>query len=222
MSAATSRKKRPSGTPPAPLAVVYRPLADLAPYEKNARTHSPEQIAQLAASITAFGFTNPLLLDEHNAIIAGHGRAQAAQSLGMADVPTITLAGLTAAQKRGLRIADNQLALNAGWDASLLMTELGDLKLADFDLGLLGFSGMEIDQFFAPETDVAAEWQGMPEFDQPDKMAFHTLTVHFKDQEAVDAFAKLLGQSITTTTKFTWFPRIERENFMAERYVDAA
>ena len=111
----------------APLAVEYRPAAALIPFAKNARTHSDAQVAQIAASIREFGWTNPILVDGDNGIIAGHGRLLAARKLGMATVPVIELAGLSEAQKRALIIADNKLALNAGWDNELLGLELGDL-----------------------------------------------------------------------------------------------
>src|SRR5262245_7003700 len=130
------------------LAVAYRPIENLAPYERNPRTHSPRQIDQLAASIKEFGFTNPILVDEQDGIIAGHGRLVAAQKIGLTVVPVIELSGLTAEQKRAYVIADNKLALNAGWDEGLLTLELGDLKDAGFDLGLTGFDAIEVDELF--------------------------------------------------------------------------
>jgi len=122
-----------------------RPVASLKPYEKNARTHSAEQVEQLTRSIREFGFTNPLLVDETDRIIAGHGRLQAALALKMAEVPVIILAGLTDAQRRALILADNKIALNSGWDLKLLTEELADLKLDGYDLTLTGFSLEEID-----------------------------------------------------------------------------
>jgi ParB-like chromosome segregation protein Spo0J len=116
-----------------PLEVVYRPLASLAPDPRNARTHPRRQIEQIKASIIAFGFTNPLLTDEEGKLIAGHGRLIAARELGLADVPVIQLAGLTEPQKRALRLADNKIALNAGWDIEILKLELADLSLPDID-----------------------------------------------------------------------------------------
>ena len=98
------------------LAVEYRPATALIPYARNARTHSDAQVAEIAASIREFGFTNPILVDGDNGIIAGHGRLLAARKLGLAEVPVIELAGLSEAQKRAYVIADNKLALNAGWD----------------------------------------------------------------------------------------------------------
>src|SRR4051794_1143329 len=112
--------------PAAGLAVEYRPAATLIPFAKNARTHSDAQVAQIAASIRGFGWTNPILIDGDNGIIAGHGRLLAARKLGMDTVPVIELAGLSEAQKRAYIIADNKLALNAGWDDDLLGLELAD------------------------------------------------------------------------------------------------
>src|ERR1019366_6774531 len=126
------------------LAIRYLPIGSLKPASRNARTHSPAQIQQLAASIREFGWTNPILIDEHQAIVAGHGRASAAAIVGMADVPTITLSGLSASQKLALAIADNRLALSAGWDEDTLRLELGDLDADGFDLSLIGFSDDEL------------------------------------------------------------------------------
>ena len=109
-------------------AVERRPVAALVPYARNARTHSDEQVAQIAASIREWGWTMPVLVDEAGTIIAGHGRVLAAQSLGIAEVPVMVAAGWSEAQKRAYVIADNKLALNAGWDEELLPVELGDLK----------------------------------------------------------------------------------------------
>ena len=118
--------------------------ADLVPYARNSRTHSPKQVAQIAGSIREFGFTNPVLIDAENGIIAGHGRVMGAQKLGLAEVPCIRLSHLTDAQRRAYVIADNKLALNAGWDEEMLGLELADLREADFDLDLLGFSEAEL------------------------------------------------------------------------------
>ena len=127
------------------------PTADLIPYARNSRTHSDAQLAQIAGSIREFGFTNPVLIDAENGIIAGHGRALAAGKLGLDEVPCIRLAHLTETQQRAYVIADNKLALNAGWDEELLGLELADLREADFDLNLTGFDGGEIEQFLNPD-----------------------------------------------------------------------
>ena len=133
------------------LSVTYRPVGDLIPDPRNARTHPKRQIEQLKASIGAFGFTNPILADPEGHIIAGHGRLQAAKALGFAEVPTITLSGLSETQKRALRIADNKIALNAGWDLEILQQELGELASIDVDIDptLTGFSTGEIDVILA-------------------------------------------------------------------------
>ena len=121
-----------------------RPVDGLIPYARNSRTHSDEQVAQIAASIREFGWTNPVLLDGANGIIAGHGRVLAARKLGMAEVPCIELAHLSEAQKKAYVIADNKLALNAGWDDAMLRAELDGLKDLGFDLQLTGFDEQEI------------------------------------------------------------------------------
>ena len=121
----------------------------LVPYVNNARTHSNEQVDQIAASIQEFGFLNPILVDGENGIIAGHGRLMAAKKLGLEAVPVIELAHLSKAQKKALVIADNKLALNAGWDEELLAVELEELQGLEFDLDLLGFEPDELGDFFA-------------------------------------------------------------------------
>jgi DNA modification methylase len=140
---------------PSRLAITYRPLSELIPDPRNARTHPKRQIDQIRASIAAFGFTNPILADPEGDIIAGHGRLQAARGMGLAEVPVITLPGLSDAQKRALRIADNKIALNAGWDLEILQLELSELASLDIDidLTLTGFSTGEIDVILASTAD---------------------------------------------------------------------
>lgn len=127
------------------LQIAYLPLGDLHPDPRNARTHPKRQIDQIVASIQAFGFTNPVLIDEDRHLIAGHGRLIAARKLSLPEIPTITLPGLSADQKRALRIADNKIALNAGWDTDLLRVELETLVVSEIDIGSLGFASGEID-----------------------------------------------------------------------------
>ena len=121
-----------------------RKVSDLVPYARNSRTHSDEQVAQIAASIKEWGFTNPVLIEPDGGIIAGHGRVMAAQRLGLVDVPCVIAEGWTEAQKRAYVIADNKLALNAGWDNELLAVEFGELADLGFDLDLTGFDADEI------------------------------------------------------------------------------
>ncbi len=123
--------------------VERRPIEALIPYARNARTHSDAQVAQIAASMQEWGWTNPVLVDEGGQIIAGHGRVLAARNLGLAEVPVMVAEGWSEAQKKAYVLADNQLALNAGWDADMLTNELADLKGSGFDLNLLGFSDID-------------------------------------------------------------------------------
>lgn len=130
------------------LEITYHKVTDLIPYINNSRTHSDEQVKQIAASIKEFGFTNPILIDESKGIIAGHGRLLAASKLALAEVPTIVLEELTEAQRKAYVIADNKLALNAGWEIDLLKIELNNLDNLDFDLSILGFDDIELAKMF--------------------------------------------------------------------------
>ncbi len=132
------------------LQVVTVAVPSLIPYAENARTHSDDQVAQIAASIAEFGFVNPVLVDAAGVLVAGHGRVMAAKRLGMAAIPAIRLGHLTEAQARALRLADNQIALNSGWDEALLAAEIARIRdEAVVDLDVLGFSGMELDRLLA-------------------------------------------------------------------------
>ena len=133
--------------------IIYKKVQDLIPYVNNSRTHSEEQVNQICASINEFGFTNPLLIDEKDSIIAGHGRLMASKKLGMEEVPCIVLEGLTEAQKKAYIIADNKMALNAGWDEELLKIELENLKELDFDLDLTGFNVDELDDILGKNEE---------------------------------------------------------------------
>jgi ParB-like chromosome segregation protein Spo0J len=124
--------------------ITQRKTADLIPYVNNARTHSEQQVLQIAASIKEFGFNSPVLVDGENGIIAGHGRVMAAKKLNLDEVPTIELKHLTKTQKKAYILADNRLALNSGWDNDLLALELGELSDDGFDLDLLGFDDTEL------------------------------------------------------------------------------
>ena len=132
--------------------ITQKKVDSLIPYVKNSRTHSDAQVAQIAASIKEFGWTNPILVDGDNGIIAGHGRLMAARKLGYKEVPTIELSDLTETQKRAYIIADNRLALNAGWDNEMLTIELNDLLADGFALELLGFDPKELNALLEPEV----------------------------------------------------------------------
>ena len=181
--------------------IQYKATEDLIPYARNSRTHSAEQIAQIAASIREFGWTNPVLIDGENGIIAGHGRVLAAHKLGETQVPTIELSHMSDTQKRAYIIADNKLAINAGWDNEMLALEIDELKEAGFDLGLTGFTLDEIDAL-----DGVQELDGMPELPTGDKEPFQqmTFTLHDTQAEQVGAAmdaAKRMGAFVDSPNK---------------------
>tara|TARA_R110000824_G_C15174240_1_gene673176 strand:- start:471 stop:1712 length:1242 start_codon:yes stop_codon:yes gene_type:complete len=147
--------------------IEMRSTKELIPYARNTRTHSEEQVGQIAASIKEFGFTNPILVDQDNMIIAGHGRVMAANKLDLKEVPTIRLDYLTEAQKRAYVIADNRLALNADWDYEMLKVELKELDDLEFDVNLLGFEDKEIDILLAEPTEGLTDEDEVP--DLPDE-----------------------------------------------------
>lgn len=164
--------------------IVYKSVKELVPYARNSRTHSDEQIAQIMASIKEFGFTNPVLTDGDNGIIAGHGRVMAAQRMGMDEVPTIELSHLTEAQKKAYIIADNKLALNSGWDEDLLRLELVYLDEAGFDYSELGF-----DFDFDNADDVEEIEIDLPSGDR-DPIRNMTFTVSDEQHELVEKALK--------------------------------
>ena len=170
----------------------------LIPYAKNSRTHSPEQVAQIAASIKEFGFRNPILVDGVG-IIAGHGRLMAAQKLNLDKVPTIDCSDMTESQKKAYIIADNKLAMNAGWDMDFLKLELQDLEDADFDLTLTGFDDKELDQLLAPEIEEGlTDEDAVPETPEEPKTKLGDIYILGNhrlmcgDSTSIDAVEKLL------------------------------
>lgn len=179
----------------ADLQVTYRDVNGLIPYVNNSRTHSDEQVKQVAASIREFGFTNPVLIDENSTVIAGHGRIMAANLLGLAQVPTITLEGLTPAQKKAYIIADNQLALNAGWDLDILRVEIEQLQELDFDLQLTGFD----DNVITKLLDIDAEMPILPDGGK-DPFQQKTFTLHDEQAALVDEAIALAKKNPLTNT----------------------
>ena len=141
--------------------ILRRKVEELIPYARNARTHTDEQVAQVAASMREWGWTNPVLVDETNTILAGHARVLAARKLGLAEVPVVIATGWSEAQKRAYVLADNQLALNAGWDIPMLQTELAELAGWDFDLSLLGFENL--DALLASQNEGLTDPDEVPE-----------------------------------------------------------
>ena len=155
-------------------------IEKLIPYARNSRTHSAEQVGQIAASIKEWGFTNPILVDEDGGILAGHGRTLAAQKLGLTEVPVVVAKGWSDAKKRAYVIADNKLALNAGWDDEMLRLELSEIGDLGFDLELTGFSAEEITELQF-DDDAEAE---MPELKDGDKEPFQQKTFTLHDEQA--------------------------------------
>jgi DNA modification methylase len=180
--------------------IEWLSVETLIPYAKNARTHSDEQVAQIAGSIKEFGFNNPVLVDKDNSIIAGHGRLMAARKLGMDKVPVVQLGHMTEAQRKAYVLADNKLALNAGWDTSMLSLELLELK-DNIDLSLLGFDADELDALLNPieETEGLTDEDAVP--DVPDEpktklgdiyiLGNHRLMCG--DSTSIDAVEKLMN-----------------------------
>jgi DNA modification methylase len=181
------------------LNIQQRAVTDLIPYIANSRTHSDAQIAQIAASIKEFGWTNPILVSGDDSIIAGHGRLMAARKLGMEEVPVIVLDHLSKSQQRALVIADNQLALNAGWNMDMLKAEIEDLQLDDFDLNILGFDDKFLDGLLEPEpTAGLTDEDAVPEVPETPKTVLGDVWVLGNhrlmcgDSTSVDAVDKLM------------------------------
>lgn len=186
-------------SPNLPKSIEIKEVSSLLPYARNARTHSDTQIKQIADSIKEFGFTNPVLVDSSDSIIAGHGRIMAAKLMGLESVPVIRLSHLTEAQKRAYIIADNKLALNAGWDEDLLAAELEELQDLDFDLSLIGFSEDEIGGLLVDETEGLTDPDDVPEApDAPitvlgDVWVLGNHRIICGDSTDADCVSKLLG-----------------------------
>ena len=175
-------------------------VSELIPYASNSRTHSDAQVAQIAASIREFGWTNPILIDKNNSIIAGHGRLLAARKLGMEEVPTIVLDHLSKAQQRALVIADNQLALNAGWNMDLLKVELEDLLTEEFNLDILGFDQDFLNGLLEPEVaegltdeDAVPEAPETPKTVLGDVWLLGSHRLMCGDSTSIDAVEKLMA-----------------------------
>lgn len=208
-------------------AVERRPIDDLAPSARNARTHSEAQVAQIAASMREWGWTNPVLIDEADTIIAGHGRVLAARSLidaglqGFEDVPVMVARGWTDEQRQAYMIADNKIPMHADWNVAMLTGELTELQASDFDISLLGFTEAELTNLLSPVSDLdrSAEWGGMPEYEQENQQAFRSVLVNFRNQQDVDAFAELLEQYLSEKTRSLWFPANVIERAADKRYL---
>lgn len=190
------------------LAVIYRPVGALKPDPRNARTHPKRQIEQLVRSIREFGFTNPILIDDDGVLIAGHGRLRAAKELALVEVPTITLGGLTEAQKKALRLADNKIALNAGWDLEILKLELEDIGTVDvdFDLTVTGFSSGEIDVVLKaandPDDEIIPAVPSEPRTKPGDVWVLGDHRLGCGDGRDLDFLRRLVGPAVSIDAAF--------------------
>ena len=195
-------------------------LNKLLPYKDNPRKHTERRVLQIADSISEFGFVNPILIDEKNMILAGHGRFLAAQKLELETVPVVIVDNLTEDQKTALVIADNKIAMNSTWDESLLWDQIRKLSDKGFNLDVLAFDEMEILPMTDPNTviDPLAEWENMPEYSQEDQLAFKTVYVHFKNEQDYKDFQNFIGQPMTQKTKSIWYPEQKNMDTESKRY----
>jgi hypothetical protein len=203
------------------LTIKYKKTADLVPYANNSRLHDETQLGQLVASINEFGFTNPVLLDGANGIIAGHGRVMAANVLGLETVPTIELQHLTDEQKAAYVIADNKLAQNAKWDDEILRLELQSLSDADYDLSILGFDEASLSRLLdvAETADAFEEYNEAIEYENKNANPYKSLIVHFENEQDVDNFKHLIKQNFSNSAKYIYHPLQVRKETESKRYV---
>jgi hypothetical protein len=203
------------------LTIKYKKTADLVPYANNSRLHDETQLGQLVASINEFGFTNPVLLDGANGIIAGHGRVMAANVLGLETVPTIELQHLTDKQKAAYVIADNKLAQNAKWDDEILRLELQSLTDADYDLSILGFDEASLSRLLdvSETADAFEEYNEAIEYENKNANPHKSLIVHFENEQDVDNFKHLIKQNFSNSAKYIYHPIQVRKETESKRYV---
>lgn len=176
----------------APLKVVYRKTGDLIPYVNNARTHSEQQVTQIASSIKEFGFNNPILTDGDNGVVAGHGRLLAAQKLGLQEVPTIELSHLSGPQKKAYILADNKIALNSGWDSAVLSLELKSIQ-EDVPAGLWGYTGFSDEELEGLLSDAGGA--DFPDLPDEDALPSRSITLNFKSEDDFNRFNEYLKRA---------------------------
>ncbi len=182
------------------------------PYANNPRNNS-DAVDKVAASIQAFGWQQPIVVDENMVVIVGHTRLLAAKKLGFDEVPVQVADKLTAEQAKAYRLADNRVSEEATWDRALLGIELRELDDLNFDLDVTGFTNVQLSNLLLdPDLMPDDEWEGMPAFNQENKEAFRTIIVHFKNEEDVNEFRKLMSANITEKTRAFWFPFTEIES----------
>ena len=208
--------KRNGKAPKPVMNVKMWPLSRIKPYPNNPRTHPPAQVALLARLMTKYGVDqNIVVREEDGFILKGHGRRLSAIEAGMTHFPVFVKSVPSDEDARAQRIADNAVSLLSGWDYALLSAEATQLKLAGYDMPLLAIDSVSLDWMTGGDlvTNPAAEWAGMPHFNNQEAKAFRSIVVHFKDQAAVDLFAKTVGLKISEKCRFLWFPEIEIKRF---------
>jgi hypothetical protein len=194
----------------------YRRLDELRDCPTNPRTHPEHEIDVLSRLIAKFGPDQDIVVDERFEILKGHGRKRAALKAGLTHFTCTQRFGLSEADKKALRIADNQVAVLADWDRVLIREEMRALEALGYDMQLLAFDGPSLGWLTAGEVviDPAGEWGGMPHFSNPDAKAFRSIVVHFEDQAAVDLFTKRVGIEVTEKMKFMHFPQANIKPFV--------
>lgn len=194
-------------------------IQTLKPHPKNPRMND-EAVPGVQKSIERFGFTNPIIANADSTILCGHTRWKASKELGLTEVPVVYV-DLTDSEAEMLMIADNKLGEHASWDYEQLHSLLQNLYKDEQDLDVLGFGQHELDGFLfdlKEENNALTEWVDMPEFEEEDKTSFRRIIVHFEDQAAVDEFAKVLQQSLTSKTRSIWYPEQQNKDTEGYRY----
>jgi len=204
--------------------VTIRPLNDIVPYGENPKEHPQEQVDKIASSIQRFGWDQPIVVDGDGTIIKGHGRYQAAQKLGIEQAPVIEQVQLSETEARAARLADNRVA-ESSWDIDLLGMELELLDESSLDTELTGFDEDEIEAFGVDSggaPDPQEEWEdaGMADFENEDALADITLKINFPDEQAVERFNELVGETVTPDTTSIWFPEQEQRQDSTKGWVN--
>jgi hypothetical protein len=215
-------KAKAKSEPAAGLAVEVVPIDSIHADPANVRQHPERNLAAIKASLARFKQQKPLVVDADGIVRAGNGTLEAARSLGWESI-AIVRTPLRGSEATAYAIADNRTGDLGGFDDTALAETLRSLQSEDFDLAGVGYTEDEVDALIerlAGEVvnDPQAEWEGMPEFEHEDKTAFQSIHVHFKDQAAVDEFARLVGQNLTANTRSIWYPQIEIESYADKAY----
>ncbi len=192
-------------------------IEKLIPYEFNNRNHNEEQVNRIANSINEFGFNQPIVIDESNIILVGHGRHLAALKLGLKEVPVLIKSGLSETQKKAYRILDNKLQNDSTWSFDNLELELGFLEDHGFELEPWG---LDVLLGRLTEGDPEKEWDGMPEYNSEDETALQSITGHFMSRQDVEDFSDLISQPLTEKTKSIWYPQQLNRDLKSTKVID--